>query len=189
MIQDDIEKLKQFGNEIKDIQKHTQSNTQSSQGNSSQLHLKDRVYCFILKIVSHLKFCCKPFKKIKNRLFSKIGIVTFIQKVFNSHYTRVYLRKPSPKYFTRLIETKKQIGDTTIIVRKRMHVKQSSQHDENLFDTTVEPSLYYFHQRLMNYQMMLQNHRNHESLFDIPNGLQKQKQSFKDRILLFFLRL
>jgi hypothetical protein len=188
MVKEDIEELKRFGQGINGSPEKLKSNTQSSLETSRHLHFKEHAYRLMQRIPSSITLCFKPFKKIKQRVFSKTRLESIKFRVLNKGYVKVQLRNPSPEYFTRLIETKKQIGDTTIIIRKRVHFQVPSDYNQKLSNDSTEPSLYYYHQRLNNHQVILKNHQDFESLFDLPMVSDKTKYSFKDRVRLFFLR-
>lgn len=188
MVQEDIEELKRFGKEINGIQKRKVTEPQVEQHNSINNNVREYLHRIVLNAWHRGRSSYRFLKRTKNRILSRTRIESWKWRIVNRGYVKVQLRKPSAKYYTRLIETKKQIGDTTIIIRKRIHSQQPFDSNKKLFDGSMEPSMFYFNERMKNHQMIVRENQNCISLFDMPNELMKKKHAVKDRIRLFFLR-
>jgi len=188
MVREDMEELKKFGAEIQHTSKHGPIKHQAALSTSIMwrrcIHIFYRTFSFFRFLLEAI------YRRVRRALHRMKWSLT--QFRFNSfrrvqgphHHCR---KKVTLKHATRLIETKKQIGDVTVIIRKRIEVPLNSTDQFNRLNGTRAPASYFFHKR-SNLITVEKPYSHHESLFDVPMPLHRHRSSIREKMKLFFLR-
>ncbi len=188
MVREDMEELKKFGAEIQHTSKHGPIKSQAVA--STNITLRKCVN-ILYRTFSFFRFILEAiYKKVRKALHRMKWNLT--QFRFNSfrrvqgphHHCR---KEVTLKHATRLIETKKQIGDVTVIIRKRIQVPLNSADKFNRLNGTRAPASYFFHKR-STVMTVEKPYSQHESLFDMPMPLHRRRSSLREKMKLFFLR-
>jgi len=185
MVYEDIEELKKFGKGIQYSSKSFSSKNHSSQ----RPIIRQR---FLKKIRSSLSstllLLAKPFlfamSQCKDIVLLKIH--GFNQEGCPKE-TSLTENKVTRK-ISRLHEQRRQIGDTTIIIRKRIFYDLPSIHDipnDSVVDT---PLIYFFRKQNDTQGSVGALDNKYRSIFDMPKYDTTNECSIKERLYLFFLR-
>ncbi|MFH1013682.1 MAG: hypothetical protein V1769_04135 [Thermoplasmatota archaeon] len=188
MVREDMEELKKFGAEIQHTSKHGPIKNQAA---SSTSIMWRRCIQIFYRTFSFFRFLLLVmYRKVRKAIHRMKWSLK--QLHFNStlrvqgphHHCR---KEVTLKHATRLIETKKQIGDVTVIIRKRIEVPLNDANQFNRLNGTRVPASYFFHTRstLMTVE---KPYSQHESLFDMPMPLHRRRSSLREKMKLFFLR-
>ena len=189
MVHEDIEELRRFGEGVKQSSKRVSPKDSSSQFLGSLLkNIKKTFHSFYLQQNILSKKLLEQIRELKNTVLLRSKIRAFNHAHRKNGFYKFQRKGTSSKQYTRLIETKKQIGNTTIIIRKRVSCQLPRQYDQRTYPESEMPSLYFFHERFQNRQATDAEYGQYESLFDIPIQLDGKKPSIKDKMKLFFVR-
>ncbi len=183
MSHDNIEDLRKFGEELQ----HSSKNVLSKY---SQSHSKNLRYTKISNIFHNLYFLIRFLSKWFYRQVQKgmhgttkhLGALRSfaLDKYPSSFPTSV--KERTEKHFFRLVETKRQIGNITLIIRKRIETPFN-------FKEPSRFSLYFFHKRSAGLSAVKPHNQRSDSLFDVPVPLRPQKPTIRKKMKFFSPRL
>ncbi len=144
MADDEVDRLRQFGRQMQ--KKHTEKN-RSSSGFSFHVHGVKQSVSFFLSISKRLKhvfvLLMKTLKKMYRLIKKKIGDIDLAVHIWmwKKQFDRSAV-KNHHQSSSRLVEIKKQKGDTVVIIRKRLPFRS-----EDMYQCSSSDAMsYYFHE-------------------------------------------
>jgi len=179
MVHEDIEDLKKFGKGIQHFSKSCSSQYLTPKKPYIHEHslkkIKAALSNIIIIIGKNLLFSlsqCKDIVLLRISVYKEAGSDKNTSQTENN----------STRKICRLREQRRQIGDTTIIIRKRIY------HDLSNEPMVSNPSIYFFKKQNETQGPNDARDKRYRSVFDMPTESQKRACSMKERLYLFFLR-
>jgi hypothetical protein len=185
MVYEDIEDLKKFGKGIQHSSNPFSSKHRShKRSDIQQISLKkirDSIYNPLLMLGKDLLFSISQCKDIVLLRIPGYKDEGYYQA--KSQTENIFTRK-----ICRLREERRQIGDTTIIIRKRIYYDLPRIRDLSNDPEMANPSIYFFRKQNDTKESIGNRDKRYSSVFDIPSEHIKKTCSIKERLYLFFLR-
>ncbi|MDG6229669.1 MAG: hypothetical protein QCH96_06860 [Candidatus Thermoplasmatota archaeon] len=185
MVYEDIEELKKFGKGIQHSSKSFSSKHHSSQRPIIRLRYLKKIRAslsntllLLAKLFLFAMSQCKDIVLLKIHSFNQEGCPKETSLTENKVTRKI----------SRLHEQRRQIGDTTIIIRKRIFYDLPPIHDipnDSVLDTTL---IYFFRKQNDTQGSVVTRDNNYRSIFDMPKYNTTKACSIKERLFLFFLR-